>query len=217
MQALPGELVQGRPPALQLKNPEISLDLGCKLLSDAIAHFNGGSATNPTQNALAKGVAAYAVGIPVVESQGLDNADAKTYLAMFRGVWAQLWPGRDCPVGPGEVLVTPDGQGTTTTPGHGAAEEGGQTTTAPGQGAIPDALCDALLAAGKSNQVIRLNPNATLQRRILRDGFVPTSNEFDVVFGGKKKIAQRADDPKTGAMRVYYCEAPNFENVNFVE
>lgn len=57
----------------------------------------------------------------------------------------------------------------------------------------------ALLALAATKQAIQLNPAAGLQKSIAADGFWPTSGEFDSAAG----VAQRAEHPATGEVRVY--------------
>jgi hypothetical protein len=74
-----------------------------------------------------------------------------------------------------------------------------------------------LLARGEANQVIYFNPDAALQKRIFADGFVPNSGEFRMTFEGAEYIAQRAEHLGTGAVRVYYVRAGDWDNVRFVQ
>jgi len=77
-------------------------------------------------------------------------------------------------------------------------------------------LQDALFPAAQSHQVMQFNPNAALQREIFQDGFVPNSGEFEVTLEGVTYTAQRAEHLQSGAVRVYYVQAPDWENVKFV-
>jgi hypothetical protein len=73
----------------------------------------------------------------------------------------------------------------------------------------PPDFTTALLAAAAAEQQahgIRLNKNAALQQAILRDGYWATTNEQPFEYGGTKVIYQRAEDPRTGASRVYYWD-----------
>ena len=71
----------------------------------------------------------------------------------------------------------------------------------------PDA--GELLAAGDQYRLIKLNPDAALQKRILHDGFVPTSNEFDYADQRKQPpvyyVGQQAERLSDKIVRVYYC------------
>lgn len=60
----------------------------------------------------------------------------------------------------------------------------------------------ALLAAASTAQVLRLNPGAAIQRAILADGYVPTSNEFTLT-GGGVVVGQRAERLSDGDVRAY--------------
>jgi hypothetical protein len=78
-------------------------------------------------------------------------------------------------------------------------------------------LTDTLLAAGKAHQAIQLNPQAALQKRILADGLVPNSPEFEVEVSGVHYIGQQAEHLGTGNVRVYYVRVGDWANVRFVE
>lgn len=73
-----------------------------------------------------------------------------------------------------------------------------------------------LLAEAERRQGLRLNPGAALQRKILAAGFVPTSEEFDVPRGTHTLRAQRAEDLRTGEVRVYYAVVGQWEHVGYV-
>lgn len=80
--------------------------------------------------------------------------------------------------------------------------------------AFPETLRDL----GDAAQVLQFNPNASLQRRIFADGFVPNSGEFDFAFGDREFRAQRAerlDEPVV--VRYYYCQIPIWNVVYYVE
>jgi hypothetical protein len=62
----------------------------------------------------------------------------------------------------------------------------------------------ALVAEAARQQRVQLNPGAAIQRLILRDGFWVTSHEFDFTWGAATYVAQRAERPSDGAVRVYY-------------
>jgi N-acetyl-anhydromuramyl-L-alanine amidase AmpD len=78
-------------------------------------------------------------------------------------------------------------------------------------------LADALLAEAEAHLLLPLNPAAALQKRIFADGLVPNSTEFDLEHGAVSYVAQRAEDLKTGAVRVYYVKKEDWDEVNFVE
>ena len=77
-------------------------------------------------------------------------------------------------------------------------------------------LQSALLAEAARRQVIEFNPDAALQKRIFMAGFVPNSPEFEVEFGNVRYVAQRAEDLKTGVVRVFYCAHNDWNNVFYV-
>ncbi len=79
--------------------------------------------------------------------------------------------------------------------------------------AVPNMLDSTMLAEGAAHQTVKLNPNAAIQRVILNDGFVPTSGEFDVTYGGVSHVAQRAERLDTGEVRVYYAAKGDWGNV----
>ena len=83
----------------------------------------------------------------------------------------------------------------------------------------PDA--GELLAAGDQYRLIKLNPDAALQKRILHDGFVPTSNEFDYADQRKQPpvyyVGQQAERLSDKIVRVYYCRVNDWANVRYVE
>lgn len=76
-------------------------------------------------------------------------------------------------------------------------------------------LRDVLLSAGEREQLIRFNPQAALQRRIVLDGFFPNSNEFIVDWDGAEYIGQRAEDMVSGEVRVYYVPRDRWDDVRF--
>ena len=65
-------------------------------------------------------------------------------------------------------------------------------------------------------QVIQFNPNASLQRRIFADGFVPNSPEFELEHGNVRYIAQRAEHLASGEVRAYYVPRGDWGNVQHV-
>jgi hypothetical protein len=76
-------------------------------------------------------------------------------------------------------------------------------------------LAEALLVAGEAAQVMQLNKDASLQKVLFADGFVPTSPEFNVEFQGSSFVAQRAEHLGSGEVRVYYCQVGNWGDVRF--
>ncbi len=77
-------------------------------------------------------------------------------------------------------------------------------------------LAEILLAAAEEAQVIQFNPEAALQKRILADGFVPNSPEFELSFNSTSYVAQRAEHLGTGEVRVYYVTKGNWSDVRHV-
>jgi hypothetical protein len=75
----------------------------------------------------------------------------------------------------------------------------------------------ALRTAVAEHQVLKLNPAAALQKAIFAAGFVPTSAEFDIVFGGVNYRCQSSENLETGAVRCYLCVIPNWDNAEYVE
>jgi hypothetical protein len=73
----------------------------------------------------------------------------------------------------------------------------------------------ALLAEAARRQVIQFNPDASLQKRIFADGFVPNSPEFVVEFGNTRYVAQRAENLASGEVRVYYVRSGDWGNVAY--
>ncbi len=76
-------------------------------------------------------------------------------------------------------------------------------------------LGETLLAEAARKQVIEFNPDASLQKRIFADGFVPNSPEFEVDFNGVRYVAQRAEHLGSGQVRVYYVRSGDWNNVAF--
>lgn len=78
----------------------------------------------------------------------------------------------------------------------------------------------AALESARIHQGIQLNPAAGLQKVIAAtgsaEGFWPTSGEFSFNAAGKAYVGQRAEHPKTGEVRVYYCPKPAFTPIRFV-
>ncbi|MEA3335165.1 MAG: hypothetical protein U9R25_04595 [Chloroflexota bacterium] len=84
----------------------------------------------------------------------------------------------------------------------------------------PDAeasLNQALLATAAAIPLFQYNPKATLQKRILVDGFVPISMQFDVDFDDVNYLAQAAEHLATGVRRLYYLPAETGSEVTFLD
>jgi hypothetical protein len=77
-------------------------------------------------------------------------------------------------------------------------------------------FAEALQEECSAHQVIFLNPNAALQKRLLADGFVPTSNEFEMQYDGTVYVAQRAERLSDGAVRGYYVVKGQWSNVKWM-
>jgi murein DD-endopeptidase MepM/ murein hydrolase activator NlpD len=75
---------------------------------------------------------------------------------------------------------------------------------------------DALIAAADAHQVLHLNKDAALQKHIFADGLVPNSPEFPFTFAAVNYVAQRAENIKTGEVRVYYAQPTALQNIKFV-
>jgi hypothetical protein len=98
------------------------------------------------------------------------------------------------------------------TKGNGGGGGGGGTPGA--------ALRQALLHKGEAERKIKFNPNAALQQAILADGFIPTSEEFDLTHDGAQYKGQIAERLSDGAVRVYFGNIVNGQwagNVRFVQ
>jgi hypothetical protein len=78
-------------------------------------------------------------------------------------------------------------------------------------------LAGALLAEAEAHLLVPLNPAAALQKRIFADGLVPNSTEFDLEHAGVSYVAQRAEELRSGVVRVYYVKKENWDEVSFVE
>lgn len=107
-------------------------------------------------------------------------------------------------------------------PGQSTACPGGAITailpalaaiTPDGGGVVDAGPSTALLARAEQHRVMRLNRAAALQKAILRDGFVPVSGEFTEA----PYTAQLAESLATGAVRVYYASAANWNNVRYLQ
>ena len=84
--------------------------------------------------------------------------------------------------------------------------------------ALPQSrLRGSLLKAAAKRRVIALDSGNPLQSAILADGFVPNSAEFGVEQGGIHYRAQRAADPSTGKLRIYYAQGPTWNPIIFIE
>ncbi len=76
-------------------------------------------------------------------------------------------------------------------------------------------LSTLLRAEADRRQVLQLNPNASLQQRMVADGYVPTSPEFELDNAGTVYVAQRAERLDTGHVRVYYVQRGQWSEVHW--
>lgn len=110
-----------------------------------------------------------------------------------------------------------DGHGSLSQPGHGTACPGRLAPIARairGGGGQLDAA--GLVARARERQAIQLNPAAAIQRRILADGYVPTSPEFDWADASGSYVGQRAEHLRDGQARVYYCLVGRWSEVGWI-
>jgi hypothetical protein len=76
-------------------------------------------------------------------------------------------------------------------------------------------LSTLLRAEADRRQVLQLNPNASLQQRMVADGYVPTSPEFELDNAGTVYVAQRAERLDSGHVRVYYVQRGRWGEVRW--
>lgn len=69
---------------------------------------------------------------------------------------------------------------------------------------------------GATNQKIRLNPSAALQKVIFAGDFVPTSEEFTTTWEGISWVAQLAESLESGEVRVYRCPVGEYDKVDYI-
>lgn len=77
-------------------------------------------------------------------------------------------------------------------------------------------LTDLLVQEGKRRQVLELNAEAALQKRIFADGFVPNSTEFTLAHGNAQYMGQQAQHLASGKRRIYYVPVGDWDNVQYV-
>lgn len=65
-------------------------------------------------------------------------------------------------------------------------------------------------------RLIWFNPEATIQRQIIQDGFVPCSGEFEMPFGQARYVAQQAEQLRTGEGRIYFIKRNQWHRVQWV-
>ncbi len=66
------------------------------------------------------------------------------------------------------------------------------------------------------NQLIFFNPQATIQHKIIEDGFVPNSGEFEMEFKEARFVGQQAQHLTTGESRVYYVKRNQWHKVQWI-
>ncbi len=66
------------------------------------------------------------------------------------------------------------------------------------------------------NQLIFFNPEATIQHKIIQDGFVPNSGEFEMEFNQSRFVGQQAQHLLTGESRVYFVKRNQWHNVQWI-
>ena len=66
------------------------------------------------------------------------------------------------------------------------------------------------------NQLICFNPEATIQRQIIQDGFVPNSGEFEMPLGQARYVGQQAEHLRTGEVRVYFVKRNQWHRVQWL-
>ncbi len=73
-----------------------------------------------------------------------------------------------------------------------------------------------LIDLARINQLIYFNPDATIQRRIIDDGFVPNSGEFEMEFNQARFVGQQAQNLYTGETRVYFIKRNQWHHIQWV-
>lgn len=73
-----------------------------------------------------------------------------------------------------------------------------------------------LAELARINQLIYFNPEATIQRKIIEDGFVPNSGEFEMEFNNARFVGQQAQHLQTGALRVYFVKRNQWHRVQWM-
>ena len=74
---------------------------------------------------------------------------------------------------------------------------------------------DSLIGFEQAGHAIRLNRSAALQRAIQRDGFWAAGNEGPLGYNGLAYVAQVAEQPASGEVRVYYCRVGDYGAIGF--
>ncbi len=80
----------------------------------------------------------------------------------------------------------------------------------------PDDFAARLADMARVNQVVFFNREATIQQRIIKDGFVPCSGEFEVEHGADRYVAQLAESLQTGEQRAYYIKRNLWHQVHWL-
>lgn len=78
---------------------------------------------------------------------------------------------------------------------------------------VVDKIGNTMLEKAEAVQVIRINPTAALAKAIRKYNMWVTSDEFSEVIDGIKYIGQRAENPDTGSVSVFYVKENDYGNV----
>ena len=95
------------------------------------------------------------------------------------------------------------------------AKSGGSKPSKQEATVVPS-LEQILFAEADRRQAVAFNREAALQKRIFADGFVPSSPEFEVQFGGIRYLAQRAEQLTSGEVRAYYAELGRWDQIAYL-
>lgn len=84
-------------------------------------------------------------------------------------------------------------------------------------------LDNTLRAAARDIPFVRINRHAALLSAMLKDGFIPTSNEFEAAYGGARYVVQRAESVgrgegtlPDGVVRLYFVLSGQWEPVRWI-
>ena len=77
-------------------------------------------------------------------------------------------------------------------------------------------LEEHLIRTARNAQVIDYNSLAAIERKIVNDGFAPYSQEKWETYDGVKYSIQGARDVSNNNQRVYYCEVPDWGNIDWM-
>ena len=84
------------------------------------------------------------------------------------------------------------------------------------QAAMDSEFVRRISEVARLNQLIFFNPEATIQRQIIQDGFVPNSGEFEMPFGQARYVGQQAEHLRTGEVRVYFVKRNQWHRVQWL-